>query len=50
MRMQKKKKTSEAKKVVETFRVFVDRKLSATEKRNVEDKIKQIIKQDYGKV
>ena len=42
--MLKKKKTKEAKKRLETFRVIAPRKLTPMEKRDVEEKLKQIIK------
>ena len=47
MRMPKKEK---AKKVIETFRIVVDRKLSSIEKRGVEEQIKILIKELNGKV
>lgn len=40
-----KKKTKEAKKVIEVFRVLADRKLDSSEKRDAEDKLKIYIKE-----
>jgi len=48
MRLQKQK--GKAKKVTETFRIPVVKRLTPIERRDVEEQIKTYIKDNYGKV